>query len=267
MGRSDLPKIILILGDRISLNRAMTKRTRTILFITCLILFALATPSIILYSQGYRVDFNPLPGGKIIVRTGGLYFKVLPAGADVYLNAKFKNKTAFFGSSLLIKNLLPKTYQIEIKKQGYHTRQKTLEVKEAQVTEAKNIILFPEKPDFTLINQPLPEIEESATSTDRKKVMERPNGYEIWVSFPGEEEKIFLTRFSEKIGHMFWLNDDYLIFNVGDKIKIAEIDSRDTLNVIDLVEFNNPEIFWSQKDRKLYVLSLGNRYLSDNLLP
>ena len=245
----------------------MTKRARTILFITCLILFALATPTIILYSQGYRVDFNPLPGGKIIVQTGGLYFRVLPARTDVYLNAKFKDKTAFFGNSLLIENLLPKTYLVEIKKQGYHTWQKNLEVKEAQVTEAKNIILFPEKPDFTLISQSLPKIAESATSSDKKKVIERPNDYEIWVFFLEEEERIFLTRFSEKIGHIFWLTDDYLIFNVGDKIKIAEIDSRDTLNIIDLAEFNNPEIFWSQKDKKLYVLSQGNRYLSDNLLP
>ena len=245
----------------------MTKKTRTILFGTCVFLFALITPSIILYSQGYRIDFNPLPGGKIIVQTGGLYFKVLPAGADVYLNAKFKDKTAFFGNSLLIENLLPKTYQVEIKKQGYHTWQKTLEVKEAQVTEAKNIILFPAKPDFTLINQAIPKTAANATSSDKKKVTERPNDYEIWVFFPEKEEKIFLTRFSGKINRVFWLTDDYLIFNVGDKIKIAEIDSRDTLNVIDLVEFNNPEIFWSQKDKKLYVLSLGNRYLLDNLLP
>jgi len=64
---------------------------------------------------------------------------------------------------------------------------------------------------------------------------------------------LFLTRFSEKIGRIFWLTNDYLIFNVGDKIKIAEIDSRDQLNVIDLAEFNSPQIFWSQKDGKLYV--------------
>ena len=36
----------------------MTKRTRTILFLICVILFLLITPSVIFYSLGYRFDFE-----------------------------------------------------------------------------------------------------------------------------------------------------------------------------------------------------------------
>ncbi|MBA7704743.1 hypothetical protein ES703_113561 [subsurface metagenome] len=169
---------------------------------------------------------------------------------------------------------MPKTYEVEIKKQGYHTWQKNLEIRERQVTEAKNIVLIPEKPNFIIVNQTVPEIETSATSSDEKKLIEF-NDYEIWVSFIEsrtvqpqiEEEKIFITRFSEKIDKVFWLNDYYLIFNVGNKIKVAEIDDRDRINIVDLVEFENPEIFWSEKAKKLYVLSQGKLYLSENLLP
>jgi len=217
------------------------------------------------------------------MQTGGLYFKVLPVDAEVYINGKFKDKTAFFTNSLLIENLLPKTYQIEIKKPGYHAWQKTLEVKEKQVTEAKNIVLILENPDFTLLSQTVKEISDTiseitttATSSDGHKVVEGSNDYEIWILFPesqndslpeATEEKIFLTRFSEKIGNIFWLTDYYLIFNIGDKIKVAEIDDRDRINMVDLAEFKSPEIFWVQKDKKLYVLSEGKLYLSTSLLP
>ena len=81
------------------------------------------------------------------------------------------------------------------------------------------------------------------------------------------EGKVFLTRFSEKIGSIFWLNNHYLIFNVGDKIKVSEIDARNRINIIDLIEFKSPELFWDKEGEKLYILSDNTLYLSENLLP
>jgi len=249
----------------------MSKKTRTILFIICVVLFSLTTPAVILYSQGFRFDFAE----KKIVQTGALYFRVSPRSAEVYLNNKLKTRTSMITGSILIENLMPKTYQVEIKKDGYYPWQKNLEIKEAQVTEAKNIVLIPKNSDFTLFNQKTEEISEiisaiamTATSSDEKRVIERSNDYEIWISFLEEKEKIFLTRFSEKIGNVFWLTDYYLIFSVGNKIKVAEIDNRDRINMIDLTDrFEKPKVFWSQKDKKLYILSEAGVYVSENLLP
>ncbi|MBU2634894.1 hypothetical protein KJ841_00260 [Patescibacteria group bacterium] len=118
------------------------------------------------------------------------------------------------------------------------------------------------------------------------------NDYEIWVLFlekkydqPQKEagEKLFITRFSEKIDNLFWYTSHYLIFNVGDKIKVVEIDDRDKINIVDLAEFSSvaksyggsseasseggkePKIFWSNK--KLYILSEKNLYVSEELTP
>ena len=100
------------------------------------------------------------------------------------------------------------------------------------------------------------------------------NDYEIWVLFlekkydqPQKEagEKLFITRFSEKIDNLFWYTSHYLIFNVGDKIKVVEIDDRDKINIVDLTEFKEPKIFWSNK--KLYILSQENLYVSEELTP
>ncbi|PIR01874.1 MAG: hypothetical protein CO031_00470 [Candidatus Nealsonbacteria bacterium CG_4_9_14_0_2_um_filter_37_38] len=451
----------------------MTKKKRTILFIVCAVLFILITPSVIFYSQGYRFDFET----KKVVQTGGFYFKVFPRNAEIYLNGKLKTKTSVLTSSTLIKNLLPKTYEIQIKKEGYHSWQKSLEIYEKQVTEAKNIILFPENPKFETLTknvnnfwfspdgkkiaiyelnypplattspsridkEPSPEwtlklyeleknikshligakdiysggvdllnlefsqdskeiylnvgmkeqeknfvlelnkfppvlIKKETTSPpedvitsqtfDNKiyylddsgyvfkadslplslqervgvKINEKsfpiqqetnyklkilPDDYvflqekedlylfnpssksfekffdgildlkispdlkklaffsksEVWILFLKDNleqpikkagERVFLTRLSEKIGNVFWLNSNYLIFSSGSKIKIAEIDDRDKINIVDLAEFKEikdagqPEIFFNQSDENLYVLSNEILYSSSPLLP
>jgi len=251
----------------------MTKRDRTAIFIFFIFLFILGAPSAVFYSQGYRVDFNPPDGVLKIVQTGGFYFKVAPDHADIYINGKLTKGTSMLTNTAYIENLLPKNYDIEIKKDGYRPWKKTLEVKEREATEARNIILFPENPQFIIMNQAPPKITVSATSTDKKKTVESSE-YEISATFLEKDgpigqqgEKIFLTRFSEKIGDIFWLNDYYLIFNVGNKIKISEIDGRDGLNIIDLAEFENPEVIWDKNAKKLYIVSEKKTYLLENLLP
>ncbi|HJN62116.1 MAG TPA: hypothetical protein QGH92_00740 [Candidatus Parcubacteria bacterium] len=362
----------------------MIKRNRTILFIILFFLFLSAAPLTIFYSQGYRFDFQE----KRFVQTGGLYFKVRPLGAEIYLNGKLVKDTSILFGTALVENLLPKTYDVEIKKEGFHSWQKNLEVKEKLVAEAKNIVLIPKEPEFSLLEEniedfwfsddgeklvykkfgeekeklesvKIPQVikkdlishivvsnsilwlnnqgflsksdltgktleifntkplsikeekeykivvknsskifiqednslfylnEESKIfekisdsvknlkfSPDFKKVVYF-NNYEIWVYFLESEEgqphredkeKLFLNRFSQSLGNVFWLSNHYLIFNLEDKIKVAEIDNREKLNIVDIAEFQNPKIFFHQKDKKLYVLTKGNLYISEVLL-
>ena len=78
---------------------------------------------------------------------------------------------------------------------------------------------------------------------------------------------IIIIRYSEKIGDVWWLNNNYLIFNVQNKIKIAETDDRDKINVVDLAEFGNPKLFWSKNYKKLFLLSSNTLYSLGDLLP
>ena len=111
------------------------------------------------------------------------------------------------------------------------------------------------------------------SSGDSKKIAYF-NDHEIWVMFlekkyeqPHKEagDKIFINRFSEDIGDLFWYTDHYLIFGLEDKVKVAEIDERDKINIVDLVEFKDSEIFFANK--KLYLLSENNFYTSSELTP
>jgi WD40 repeat protein len=118
-------------------------------------------------------------------------------------------------------------------------------------------------------------IKDLKISPDYKKIVYFSD-YEIWILFLKETadqpqrkagDRLFLIRLSEQIKDCFWFNSDYLVFNAGDKIKIAEIDDRDRINVVDTEEFANPKMFWNQFNKKLYVLSDGNLYQSEKLLP
>ncbi len=282
----------------------MNKNFRAILFFICFILFLIVAPIIILSSQGYRIDLNPSEGRIKITQTGGLFLRILPRQAEIFLDSKLKETTDFFFNSALIENLIPKKYQVLVKKQGYHSWQKELEIKEKEVTAIDNIFLFPQNPEFKALtkeetnqfltlfnnNQEL-TLDELLLDQDTYQILEQMNGfklspdskklvyfsdYEIWILFLKEKqnqpskkagEKLFLMRLSEKIKHVLWLNSYYLVFSTENKIKISEIDERDRINMIDLVEYENPEIFFNQKDKKLYVLSNEIWYQSKALLP
>ncbi len=352
----------------------MNRRTRITLLTVLIILFFLLAPQIILYSLGYRFDFEE----KKFVNTGGLYLKIWPQRTEIFVDGKLIKKTGLFSGSILIQNLLPKKYEILIKKEGYHFWKKTLEIRKKEVVKAENIILIKENPVFDILAEniddfppfldteksekskkdlptlnnlityevfgndivwladsgflyksdssgdiiesfnikpfPIKEdnlyeiiihpettfVKENETlfllnpdskvfekfyapvknlgfSPDLKKIFYL-NDYEIWFSYLSPKpEKIFLTRFSEKIEDSFWLNSFYLIFNVGDKIKISEIDNRDGINIVDLVEFSSliestsnkeiPKMFWNQNDKKLYLLLENTLFVSEELIP
>ncbi|MCX6759942.1 MAG: hypothetical protein NTW46_01195, partial [Candidatus Nealsonbacteria bacterium] len=80
-------------------------------------------------------------------------------------------------------------------------------------------------------------------------------------------DEILIAESNEKITKLLWLNDFYVIFNIGNQIKIAETDDRDRINIVDFANYPNPAIFWNKNDRILYVFSDNNLYSFENLIP
>ncbi len=474
---------------------AMPKTKKTILFIFLLSLFCVIAPLTVFYSLGWRFDWI----NKRVTQPGIFYFKIWPKSSQIYINGSQEKKTDFFFGSALIDNLTPKKYVIEIKKDGFFSWKKTLEITKGEATEAKNILLFPVENKFNIIsnqtnnffvsqdekkaiiqefvetstnksswflnnfdiarnlkvpvlsaddlakinpqktaaplklinvkfsfdsnkilletslaknvsfylleldktpialnyiNLPNPEIIQEVyfnpennqqilflqsnsifkkdltsktipalvknnivyfyateknifyidnagflTKTDfgflqDQKLNTSPikladnadykiyslNSYvflkenntlyelnnktsafddiispfkngdfsrdgkkfvyftdnEIWILFLTDSyeqpekkagEKISLARFSSDLNNIFWLNDYYLIFSEGNKIKIAEIDNRDSVNIYDIGDYSNPKIFWSADNRELFTQSGNDFYYLLNLAP
>jgi len=132
-----------------------------------------------------------------------------------------------------------------------------------------NLLLFNQKiKEFEVFYNPVKNLK---ISPDNQKILYY-NDNEILYSYLTSDnpEKIFLNRFSEKIKDCFWLNDNYLIFGLGEKIIISEIDKRGNINMVTLPQnlMPNDEMLFSYEDKKLYILTEKNDLLSsERLLP
>lgn len=140
------------------------------------------------------------------------------------------------------------------KKNGYIYLRVPEEDKPWQLYQAKDVVFSPDKSKFLFYND-----------------------YEILYAKTSDPfQRIFITRFSEKIGNCFWLNNNYIIFDVAGSIKISEIDTRDKINMVDLgtkinlrgngsVELKNPKMFFDEIDKKLYILNKNTLFVSEPL--
>ena len=138
----------------------MNQKTRSLLFFFLILIFLVVAPLTVLYSQGYRVDFQNLR----VVQTGGFYFRVTPPNVNIIITPERENllaiedNTNFFFGTLYVENILPERYAITISKEGYHPWRKSLEIREKKVTEVKNVTLIPTDPSFTITQDQISDI-------------------------------------------------------------------------------------------------------------
>ncbi len=115
----------------------MTRRehiTRPLIFFATILFVLVGTYLVIRYAKGDRLD-----KAGVIKGTGLLSANSFPTGAQVYVNGRLTTAT---DNTL---NLDPSSYNIEIKKDGYHTWNKSLTIHPELVT-STNAQLFPISP-------------------------------------------------------------------------------------------------------------------------
>jgi hypothetical protein len=132
----------------------MSKKIRNTFFVILMLLFLAIAPAMVMYCLGWRVDW----GSWKVIEPGMLYFRATPKSAEVYVEGKTQKKTDMFFGSILVEDLMPRNYEIEIRKAGYHSWTKNLSVNKRQVTEAKNITLIPESISLSQISANLEKI-------------------------------------------------------------------------------------------------------------
>lgn len=109
-------------------------KMRLLIFLSTILFIFFGTFLMIRYAQGYR----PTRSG-VIKGTGLLSAGSYPTAAEVYINGKLTTAT---DNTL---NLDPNLYDVEIKKDGYHTWKKQLQITAELVTET-SAQLFPISP-------------------------------------------------------------------------------------------------------------------------
>lgn len=108
--------------------------SRLILTISFLVTFSL----IIAYARGYRIDIKQ----QKVTPTGILAISAIPKASSVYINGQLK------GATDLNLNLPPGRFQVEVKKEGYTSWQKTVQIKPELVISLE-ATLFPKNPSLS----------------------------------------------------------------------------------------------------------------------
>lgn len=169
----------------------MTKKIRTAILVVTVVAFLITAPSLVLYSHGYRFDFRT----KKVVKVGALYFRALPKASEIFVDNTLKKRTDFLFGTALIENLLPKEYLVQVKKTGYQTWQKNLEVKAGEVSEANDVLLFPEKTVFQTLTSGVDNffpVESGKKAVLIKKDSEGP--YLTLLDLENSVEKVILRQ-------------------------------------------------------------------------
>lgn len=112
------------------------QRSRLLIFLATAVFITLGTIFMIRFAKGYRLGSTGTVRG-----TGLLTATSFPNGAEVYLDGRLTTAT---DNTL---NLEPGMYEVEIKKDGYHSWRKTLTIEEELVTQT-SATLFPTSPSL-----------------------------------------------------------------------------------------------------------------------
>src|SRR3989344_6991249 len=100
-------------------------RTRILIFLLTLFVVGFGAYFAVMYARGFR--FNP-DDGKLEPH-GILVAKSTPDSAQIFMNGNLESAT---NTTL---TLSPNSYDVEIKKEGYITWNKRIDIKEEEVTE------------------------------------------------------------------------------------------------------------------------------------
>jgi len=208
----------------------MSNKIHSFIFFLFLLLFITAAPIALLYSEGYRFDFDD----NEVIKTGGLAFKVKPqVRARVYLDGELKKKVSGWTYSTYINALEPDNYKVKVQRKGFHPWQKTLKVRESKVTEAKQILMVPKEvnlsamqkadsfsfsPDKTkLTYKQNNQLEVVDLEEDTKKQIEQPTS--TIVAWGPESERILISA----SGSHFVINDQET-FEVNLPLEVNQIE-------------------------------------------
>lgn len=118
----------------------MTKSGRSKLFYGLLMAFFVLGTSVIMYTNGWRLDISTLKLKKV----GAIFIRSFPRETKIYLDNKaIRNNSGFFQNGTLIGNLFPKNYELKLVLDGYQNWKGDVRVSPSLVTEVKYAVLIP----------------------------------------------------------------------------------------------------------------------------
>jgi hypothetical protein len=118
----------------------MSHNSRRALFYAFFLIFIILGIGIVLFAEGWRMDFPSFRVSKV----GGIYVRSYPEDASIFLNGKsVQNQSGFLSRGTLISDLFPKTYRLALTAPGYVDWHENATVAPSFVANHKYAVLVP----------------------------------------------------------------------------------------------------------------------------
>lgn len=243
----------------------MELKYRRIYAYTCIVLFIVLAPLLILYAAGYRYDFEK----SDIIRTGVLTVDSDPRGATIILNNRVSKKK----TNAVMKNLKPNDYHIAIEKEGYYSWGKILPVFPNKATLTNRVTLikksepsivldnisqFNISPDNSTISYLIPSdsgkyLLKTAKLLDLGLISEMQLGSDDYVDFyfSSDSQYLFVNTIRQNINY-------YQIVFIKENGKTFDLSNITTLNFIRLKsETSSNKLVYGLAGEQLYQIDLN----------
>jgi len=152
--------------------KVLKKKARFLVFS---LVFIIVSPLLVLYANG-----DIFGDGWSLLKTGGIYINSAPINSEIYINSKLKNNTSFFERDILVKNLKSGIYEVVVKKEGYNTWLKKINVSNNLVSDA-NVFMLQE--EIGVRDIPKENTNDFNNGTTTTKIKELNEEYEYIYNF------------------------------------------------------------------------------------
>ncbi|OGG62267.1 hypothetical protein A3C87_02555 [Candidatus Kaiserbacteria bacterium RIFCSPHIGHO2_02_FULL_49_34] len=118
---------------------SLSKRTRTLTFVTLVVVFLVSTPLVWFYASGYRLILADESGAatstSAIRQTGGLFIGITSADT-IFVDDIMERGSRLFSSARYIDGVVAGEHRVHVQREGAHAWVKMLSVSPKLVTEA-----------------------------------------------------------------------------------------------------------------------------------
>lgn len=244
----------------------MTLLKRRIIFVSFILLFVIIAPLLVLYTIGYRYNFK----SSKVEKVGLLYIRTIPEDMPVYINGEMVSKS----TPTRIDDLLPNSYLITIKRNGYYTWEKELRVHSAETTFATNILILKEENPIEIDSGEISNLLLSSPSFLGKALLYSTNtetGQELWISNPYQKDtkNLVYRTVSEtpedRVKILDWFPDNQTVLlkeKSRNKATYTIIDTEDPQKSFSLNKLVKEPIHltkYSARDDFVYISTSSNR--------
>jgi len=210
-------------------------------FIFATLFFVVCAVTIVVYASGYKIDFK----NRSFEATSLIEVESSDSNDQIYVDGK-----SVGSGKQIVRDLNPGTHQVEVKKEGYFSFSKKVDLKGGEAKILNGIVLFKQNP----------EVIDSDLNIDTNAILKLADTKNLGVL--GNEiyqNNQFVTRTAGEIFGISWYSyQNYISFTYDNKLKIISIDGSNSVELLDKSS-KTPAIFVNsgrtvvfENDNKVY---------------